>query len=105
MSQKNDDKKIEEIKRMTTEKNVRFVQMEVIDLCGTTKCMLMTSKGFLRSLPDDFHLAGAATLFLPDGKEVHGNGLTFELDNPNVEVTPDLDTFCVLPWLQDTARC
>ena len=103
MSQENHGKTEEEIKREISEKNVRFVQLEVIDLCGITQCLLMTSKGFLRNLPDDFHLGVGTTLFLPDGIPVQGNGLLLEIDCPNIEVTPDLETFRVLPWLQDTA--
>ncbi|XP_066920853.1 lengsin-like [Clytia hemisphaerica] len=104
MVQETHNKTEEEIRKKITEKNIRFVQLEAIDLCGTTKYMLMSSKSFLRNLPDDFHLGVAITnLFLPDGKLVMDGGLTLELGNPNVEVTPDLDTFCVLPWLQDTA--
>ena len=85
------------------EKKIRFVQLEAIDLCGTTKCLFMSSESFLHHLPSDFHMGSPSMLMLPDGKGVDGTGLTFEINNPNVQLTPELQTFKKLPWLQDVA--
>ncbi|XP_066933585.1 lengsin-like [Clytia hemisphaerica] len=92
-----------EIRRKIKEKKIEFVQLEAIDLCGTIKCLFMNSESFIYGLPSNFHMGSPSMLMLPDGKGVDGTGLTFEINNPNAKLAPELETFKSLPWLQNTA--
>ncbi len=76
----------EEVKKILDKENVKFIQMQFMDVLGTVKTVIVPSSKFDKSMDD-------GVLF--DGSSIVGYATIEESDMRGI---PDLNTFQILPW-------
>ncbi len=76
----------EEVKKILEKENVKFIQMQFMDVLGTVKTVIVPSSKFDKSMDD-------GVLF--DGSSILGYATIEESDMRGI---PDLNTFQILPW-------
>jgi len=82
----------EDILRIAKEKGVEFVRLQFTDVFGTPKNVAITVKQLKKALDGE-------CMF--DGSSIEG---FVRIDESDMYLKPDMDTFAIFPWCPDTAR-
>lgn len=82
----------EDILRIAKENNIRFIRLQFIDIFGQMKNIAITENMFDKVLSD-------GQMF--DGSSIEG---FVRIDESDMYLKPDFDTFEILPWKEGTAR-
>lgn len=82
----------EDILRIAKEKGVQFVRLQFTDVFGTPKNVAITVKQLSKALDGE-------CMF--DGSSIEG---FVRIDESDMYLKPDYDTFAIFPWCPDTAR-
>ena len=82
----------EDILRIAAEKKVEFVRLQFTDVFGTPKNVAITVKQLEKALDGE-------CMF--DGSSIEG---FVRIDESDMYLKPDLDSFAVFPWRPETAR-
>lgn len=82
----------EDILRIAEEKGVEFVRLQFTDVFGTPKNVAITVKQLEKALD-------GGCMF--DGSSIEG---FVRIDESDMYLKPDMDTFAIFPWCPDTAR-
>ena len=82
----------DDIKRMVTENNVKFIRLQFTDIFGSLKNVAITSKQLDKALANE-------CMF--DGSSIEG---FVRIDESDMYLYPDLDTFEILPWSNGTSK-
>ena len=82
----------EEILKIAKEKDIHFIRLQFIDIFGQMKNIAITENMFDKVLSD-------GQMF--DGSSIEG---FVRIDESDMYLKPDFDTFEILPWKEGTAR-
>ena len=82
----------EDILNIAKEKGVEFVRLQFTDVFGTPKNVAITVKQLEKALDGE-------CMF--DGSSIEG---FVRIDESDMYLKPDMDTFAIFPWCPDTAR-
>lgn len=82
----------EDILKIAKENNIKFVRLQFIDIFGQMKNIAITENMFDKVLSE-------GQMF--DGSSIEG---FVRIDESDMYLKPDLDTFTILPWKEGTAR-
>lgn len=83
---------VEDVLRIAKEKEIKFIRLQFTDIFGQMKNIAITDNMFRKVLTD-------GQMF--DGSSIEG---FVRIDESDMYLKPDLDTFTVLPWKEATAR-
>ena len=83
---------VEDILKIAKEKNIKFLRLQFTDIFGQMKNIAITENMFEKVLTD-------GQMF--DGSSIEG---FVRIDESDMYLKPDLDTFTILPWKEGTAR-
>ena len=83
----------EQIIRMVKEENIRFIRMQFTDIFGQLKNVTITASQVEKAVNNEIML---------DGSSIEGFTRIQESDQ---YLYPDLDTFAILPWRQQSGKC
>ncbi|MBQ3497026.1 MAG: type I glutamate--ammonia ligase [Oscillospiraceae bacterium] len=83
----------EQIIRMVKEENIRFIRMQFTDIFGQLKNVTITASQIEKAVNNEIML---------DGSSIEGFTRIQESDQ---YLYPDLDTFAILPWRQQSGKC
>ncbi|KAM3930391.1 lengsin isoform 2-T2 [Leptodactylus fuscus] len=95
---------IEHIKQQIAREDIRFVRFEAADLHGVSRSKTIPARFFQERAVKGIYMPRnylELTLSPKDNEVDHINSIHFKSD---ILLKPDLQTFCVLPWTQKTAR-
>jgi len=79
----------EDIKRMISESNVSFIRLQFVDIFGHMKNVAITTAELDRVLDQGMVF---------DGSSIEG---FVRIEESDMYLRPDPDTFCILPWYKD----
>ncbi len=82
----------EEVSKIIKKENIKFLQMQFMDILGNVKTVIMPSDKFDKAMDD-------GVLF--DGSSIVGYATIEESDMRGI---PDLNTFQILPWYDGNAK-
>ena len=82
----------EDIFRMVEEQNVRFIRLQFTDILGQLKNVTIMSSHLGKALDN---------LVMFDGSSIEG---FVRIEESDMYLYPDLDTFCIFPWNGDEER-
>ena len=83
---------VEDILKIAKEKEIKFLRLQFTDIFGQMKNIAITENMFEKVLTD-------GQMF--DGSSIEG---FVRIDESDMYLKPDLDTFTILPWKKGTAR-
>ncbi len=79
----------EDIKRLVKEKNVSFIRLQFVDIFGMLKNVAITTSELEKALDNKLMF---------DGSSIEG---FVRIEESDMYLRPDLDTFTILPWFKD----
>ena len=96
--------KQQDIKRIINEHDIEFIQIEIVDLNGVSRSVITPTENFLENVESGtYHAPSPINVFQITGDLVNDTGAGFEVDALNIDMKPDLETFKVLHWIENTA--
>lgn len=84
--------------------NIEFVRIELCDMYGISRSKIVPSRHFPRTITSGTAFSLGAFAWDPVCSLIPGTGLLEEVGYCDMMTHPDLDTFRVIPWLENTAR-
>ncbi|RME50986.1 MAG: glutamine synthetase [Caldilineae bacterium] len=96
--------KLAKIERLIHEEGIEFVRFEQSDTHGISRSKTVPSRHFRRFAQRGLNFLLGQLGFDVQGFVASGTGYLEELGFPDSRIFPDLDTFQVVPWAENTAR-
>jgi glutamine synthetase len=96
-------KRVPELEKIINHKRIEFIRLEQTDIHGIARSKTILSK-YIRKLAKVGHSISPMLSTDPAFNDVKGAGYLEEMDFGDFVNFPDLSTFHVLPWVENTAR-
>ncbi len=102
LAQRGRDEQIAAVRRQIDEHDVRYIYLQFVSVTGRIMGKGVPAAHWEKFANDGFQLVYGATanLFI----DRHGDYIGYGAESRELVGIPDVDTFCVLPWDQRTAR-
>lgn len=97
------ERRVAEIEEIISNQNVKFIRLEQTDMHGIARSKTIMSRDF-RERVQGGHNFYPFLATDPAQSNVRGTGYLEERDYGDFIAFPDLETFQVLPWCENTAR-
>lgn len=95
--------RVAEIEEIIKKNNIKFIRLEQTDMHGIARSKTILSKDFRERVQGGLNFPPHLSTD-PASSDVRGAGYLEEMDYGDFITYPDLETFQVLPWCEDTAR-
>ncbi|XP_071819817.1 lengsin-like isoform X2 [Apostichopus japonicus] len=98
------DMDIKKVIALIETSNIEFVRIELCDMYGISRSKIVPARHFPRTITAGTAFSLGAFAWDPVCSLIPGTGLLEEVGYCDMTIHPDLDTFRVIPWLENTAR-
>ncbi|XP_033122320.1 lengsin-like [Anneissia japonica] len=95
---------MEKVLKRIQDADIEFVRFEVTDMSGISRMKMIPARHFKSKAENGVTFYAGYLAIDTVGNYQRGSGFTGELGHADVLLLPDMDTFEIIPWWENTAR-